>query len=157
MIEWESLFNKLKDIDNVEQKPKKIKKDSNMDNYYEITYDNINDLQLGTHIKYLNNGKICNGGFLLKITYDDDIDEIILLVKSNIVWNLRLSKYHVYAKDIEDFNKSTQYNTNIFKKIRDEFHDDIELRKKQLIEEQNKKIYDIRNNKKNYKIQFLDV
>lgn len=163
MIEWKTLFDQLYEIDSNNLKEKQIKgkqikekqiKDNKLDNYYEVTYDNIDELKLGSHIKYLNKGRIFNGGFLLKVTYDDDIDEIILLVKSNIVWNLKLSKYQVYAKDLTDF-KSASYDDNIFRQIRNEFKEDIELRKSQLLYEQDQIITEIKNNKKKYKINFV--
>ena len=162
MIEWKTLFDQLYEIDSKnnkkkdkdKDKDKKSKNENSLDNYYEITYDNIDELKLGSHIKYINKGRIYNGGFLLRITYDDDIDEIILLVKSNIIWNLKFSKYQVYAKDVSEFNKST-YDNGIFRQIRNEFKEDIELRKNQLLNEQNQIITEIKNNKKKYKIDFV--
>ena len=37
------------------------------DNYILITRANINDLVIGSHIKYIKDNKILNGGFLLKL------------------------------------------------------------------------------------------
>jgi len=117
------------------------------DNYILITRANINDLVVGSHIKYIKDNKILNGGFLLKLINNDQPVNLILLLKTNIIWKLRFIKYDIYMKKpITKINiiKNTLYN---------EYMNEIEQRKKELDEEITSKINNI--DKNNYKINII--
>jgi hypothetical protein len=89
--------------------------DENQNNdYILITRDNVNILKPGMHIKYIKKyydegtkrvkEKMCNGGFLINIINSDKIVNMILVLKTNIYWNMRFLKYTIYAKKIEKVN-----------------------------------------------------
>jgi hypothetical protein len=125
-----------------------------------IHYD---DLKKGMHIKYIKNmydyeadkfiEKVCNGGFLIEIENGDKIIDLKLVVKTNIVWKLRFIKYTIYAKDPDDFYresievKNTAYEEN---------KEAIEKRKKELHQQMEIKLNNIKKNKDKYKIIFKD-
>lgn len=97
-MNWKTIHNKI-------GLQKRITDDID-DNYTLITRDNLSDLKLGVHIKYIKNvfnpktneieEKIYNGGFLINILNKDKPYETILVLKSNIIWKLRFIKYKVY-------------------------------------------------------------
>jgi hypothetical protein len=108
----------------------------------EITRDNINDLVIGSYIKYIKDDKLIGGGFLIKVNNPSKIVYTELILKSNIIWKLRFIKYKVYMKKINQI-KDTLYN---------QYSVEIEHRKKELDEEINSKIKLINLNKNKYKI-----
>jgi hypothetical protein len=108
----------------------------------EITRDNINDLILGSYIKYIKDNKLIGGGFLIKINNIDKIVYTELILKSNIIWKLRFLKYKIFMK-----------KPNIVKNILyDQYADEIETRKAELDKEITDKINIINLNKNKYKI-----
>lgn len=135
-MDWNILKNKVYEI---------IEEDNNYE--YISRYD-IDKLKLGMHIKYIKNNKLYNGGFLIDIINSDNIVNMILILKSNIIWKLRFIKYKVYAKPIDKFNRASNIQ-NIFKS---EYKDIIDKRTKEIESELNKKLENIK--KKNYKIEF---
>lgn len=115
---------------------------SNEDNseYILITRDNIDELKVGSYIKYMKDDKMVSGGFLLKVLEPTKIVYTELLLKSNIIWKLRFIKYKIYMK-----NKKINVIFN-------EYKDEILNRKKELDEEINSKLQTINLNKNKYKI-----
>jgi hypothetical protein len=62
-------------------------------NYSVITPNNLKDVKLGDHIKYMTyTGQLKNGGFILKIENDDYFSKLVFIVKSNIVYRLHYTK-----------------------------------------------------------------
>ena len=123
-------------------------------NYILIDKNNIEELEIGMHIKYKkeNDNKIYNGGFLIKIIdlNKDKLVYTILILKSNIVWNMRFIKYKIYGKKICLFN----HKKNIIQDIKIEFINDINKSKKIINDNLNYKLLLINNNKNKYKIIF---
>ncbi len=114
-------------------------------NLVQITRDNLNDIKLGTYIKYIKDGKLIGGGFLIKIINPEKIVYTELLLKSNIIWKLRFIKYNkIYYTN----NKITVIKNSLY----DEYHTEIAERKKELDKEINHKIQNININKNKYKI-----
>lgn len=134
-MDWNILKNKIYEIT-----------EENNDYDYISRYD-INKLKLGMHIKYIKNDKLYNGGFLVDIINPDNIVNLILVLKTNIIWKLRFIKYKIYAKTIDKFNRSSNIQ-NIFKL---EYKDIIDKKTKEIELELDKKIDNIKN--KNYKIE----
>jgi len=161
-LDWRILHNKVDEIIS-DTKIIKTKKENidPLENYIEITRNNLDDLEIGMHIKYikkelnLETGKsterVYNGGFLLEIKKGEKIYEMILVVKTNIIWNLRFIKYKIFGKKQENFVKKTDQIKDDFKEL---FGDLITERKKELEEEQNDKIREIMSKKNKYKIVF---
>jgi hypothetical protein len=168
---WIKLHNKVEEIVS-DTDLKKIKKNNItnkketdfidlLDGYTEITRNNLDDLEIGMHIKYikkeldLESGetfeRVYNGGFLMEIKKGDKIYEMILVVKSNIIWKLRFIKYKIFGKKSENFVKKTDRIKDDFREM---FGDLISNRKKELEDEQNKKIKEIVSNKNKYTIIF---
>ena len=170
-FDWIRLHNKVDEIvsDTDLKKVKKVKKASleeldqlyPLDDYIEISRNNLEDLEIGMHIKYIKKelnletgeetDKVYNGGFLLDIKKGDKIFEMVLVVKSNIIWNLRYIRYKIFGKKSENFTKKTDKIKDDFREM---FGDLISERKKELQEEQNQKIKEIISKKDKYKITF---
>ena len=108
----------------------------------EITRENINDLIIGSYIKYIKDDKLVGGGFLIKINNPTKIVYTELILKSNIIWRLRFIKYKIYMKK-PHLIKNTLY---------DQYSVEIEARKKELDKEIINKIELINLNKNKYKI-----
>lgn len=108
----------------------------------EITRENINDLIIGSYIKYIKDDKLIGGGFLIKVNNPSKIVYTELILKSNIIWKLRFIKYKVYMKKI-NIIKNTLY---------DQYFTEIEIRKAELDKEIEDKIKIINLNKNKYKI-----
>ena len=87
-------------------------KNNLLNNYELITRSDLDKLELGMHIKYViykedeKSPKIYNGGFLINILNKDNIVNMILVLKSNIIWKLRFMKYKIYGKNIKKFNRT---------------------------------------------------
>jgi hypothetical protein len=96
---------------------------------------------------------VYNGGFLMDIKKGSKVYEMVLVVKSNIIWNLRFIKYKIYGKPKKNFVRKSEKIKDDFKDL---FADLITERKKELEEEQNKKIKEIISKKDKYKIIFND-
>ena len=131
------------------------KNKNSLNEYIYINKDNLDILKLGMHIKYTkeDNGKIYNGGFLIKII---DLDQtklvnLILILKSNIIWNMRFIKYKIYGKLIHNFNR----NNNLLQlnKLRVEYEEEINKSKEIINNKINYKLLLIKNNKHKYDIQ----
>lgn len=125
-----------------------------IENYLLIDRNNIDELELGMHIKYIKygNDKIYNGGFLKKII---DLDKnklvnTILILKSNIIWKMRFLKYTIYAKKIKSFNRKN----NIINQIKENNKEIINKKNNDLINYIDNKLLEIKSNKNNYKLQF---
>lgn len=118
-------------------------------NYNYISRYDIDKLKLGMHIKYIKNDKLYNGGFLVDILNNDNIVNMVLILKSNIIWKLRFIKYKVYGKQINNFNKSSNIQ-NLFKI---EYKNIIDKRTKEIEDEINKKLENIKNKKYNIEIK----
>ena len=163
-FDWKILHDKVDEIisDNENKNTIKKKKKDPLDGYIEITRNNLEDLEIGMHIKYIKKvydldkdiyyESVYNGGFLVDIKKEEKVYEMVLVVKSNIIWNLRFIKYKIYGKPIKNFNRSNLVKNS----FRDIFEDEITKRKKELEEEQNKKINEIISKKDKYKIIFND-
>jgi len=79
--------------------PKWITKYKNeLIDYTIISPNNINDVKLGDHIKYITyTGELKNGGFILKIENVEYFSKLVFIVKSNIVYRLHYTKnFYVY-------------------------------------------------------------
>jgi hypothetical protein len=62
-------------------------------NYSVITPNNLKNVKLGDHIKYMTyDGQLKNGGFILKIENDNYFSKLVFVVKSNIVYRLHYTK-----------------------------------------------------------------
>jgi hypothetical protein len=93
-----------------------INSNNKLNNYELISRNNLENLSLGMHIKYSKSeydsekniiiDKIYNGGFLINILNANKIVNLILVLKSNIIWKLRFIKFKIYAKKIENFTKT---------------------------------------------------
>jgi hypothetical protein len=139
-MDWKKYYDEFADI----TKNDKIVKSKGIDdltNYKEIGRYNLSNLKIGMHIKYVKNvydmrtdktyEKIYNGGFLLNIINPDKVVEMVLVLKSNIIWKMRFIRYKIYGKDPELFVKP-QSEISIINKIAKEFKDDIEKKKEEL-------------------------
>lgn len=115
-MDWYILKNKVYEI--IEEN----------NNYEYISRYDIDKLKLGMHIKYIKNNKLYNGGFLIDIINSDNIINMILILKSNIIWKLRFIKYKVYAKPIDKFNRASNIQ-DIFKS---EYKDIIDKKTKEI-------------------------
>ena len=150
-IDWNILSK-----NDIEQKNDPLK------NYILINRHNLNDLKIGMHIKYIKNEiktetgemieKVKNGGFLVNIKNGKKVYEMILVVKTNIIWNLKFIKYKIYGQ-----TQRLNLESKLIKKInlngfKDLFIDLITERKKELENEQNEKIKDIISKKNDYNI-----
>ena len=154
-MNWE-ILNKEYNINNNSD----INSNNKLNNYELISRNNLENLSLGMHIKYSKSeydsekniiiDKIYNGGFLINILNTNKIVNLILVLKSNIIWKLRFIKFKIYAKKIENFTKP---KINIIKDdMRNRFKNEIEIRKKKLIDEQDEKIAIILLKKNKYNI-----
>jgi hypothetical protein len=126
--------------------------ENKLDDYNLITRYNINDLEIGMHIKYIKSNlnpltnqyedKIMNGGFLIEILNPSQIVNMIFILKTNIIWKMRFIKFKIYGKKKENF---TNYNLNANPKheLYQIFKTEIDARKNELINEQNNKIENI--------------
>lgn len=159
-LNWIKIHNKVgKTVSDIDFVKKNINLTEQLDGYIEITRNNLEDLEIGMHIKYIKKelnldtgeslDRIYNGGFLLEIKKGEKVFEMILVVKSNIVWNLRYIKYKIFGKKKENFTRKTDI---IKDDLREMFGDLISKRKKELEEEQEEKIKEIVLNKNKYKI-----
>jgi len=146
----------------LEKKVNDITKDDENDPLYDYEYIdryNLDKLQIGMHIKYikktldLETGKehqvVYNGGFLVNILNGDKIVNMVLILKSNIIWKLRFIKYQVYGKPINKLKK-----TKIKDDFREIYKDEINLRKKELNDKLNSELDIVNNKKDKYKIIF---
>ena len=151
-MDWSILEKKVNDI---------TKEDEN-DPLYDYEYIdryNLDKLQIGMHIKYikktldLETGKVhqvvYNGGFLVNILNGDKIVNMVLILKSNIIWKLRFIKYQVYGKPINKLKK-----TRIKDDFREIYKDEINLRKKELNDKLNNELDIINKSKDKYKVIF---
>jgi len=133
---------------------KNIQKTNN-DDFIMITRTNIELLKIGSFVKYIkliktNNEKIvsktCYGGILIDIINKDKIYNMILVLNKGIILHLKFLKYKIFVKNIDTIMKEQNEFRNIYEK-------EIEARKKEMTDEQNKKIQDILTHKKDiYKI-----
>jgi hypothetical protein len=66
--------------------------------YKIISPNNIGDVKLGDHIKYITyDGELKNGGFILKIENIEYFSKLVFIVKSNIVYRLHYTKnFYLY-------------------------------------------------------------
>jgi hypothetical protein len=166
-FDWIRLHKKVDEIVS-ETDLKKIKKVSfeeldPLDGYVEITRNKLEDLEIGMHIKYIKKelnletgeeiDRVYNGGFLLDIKKGDKVFDMVFVLKSNIIWNLRYIRYKIFGKKSENFAKKTDKIKDDFREM---FGDLISERKKELQDEQNQKIKEIISKKDKYKITFLD-
>ena len=110
-----------------------------------ITRENIDDLVIGSYIKYVKDDKLIGGGFLIKIINPDKIVYTELVLKSNIIWRLRFIKYN------KIYMINNKINT-IKNSLHDEYNIEITNRKAELDKEINEKIQNINSNKNKYKI-----
>lgn len=152
------------DIINVnESNNKKSKGVDDLTNYILITRDNIDNLEIGCHIKYIKNvfdintnkiyEKTYNGGFLVEIIDGDKIHTLTLILKSNIIWKMKFIKYKIYGKLKKDFH----YNNNLFENhFRNENEDEINNRKKEIDKKVQEKLKNIQNKKNKHYILFKD-
>jgi hypothetical protein len=167
-LDWKVLHNKvdeiISDVD-FTKKSKNINDNSDpLDGYIEIGRNNLEELEIGMHIKYIKkelnletgemSERVYNGGFLLDIKKGDKVYNMVLVVKTNIIWNLRFIKYKIFGKKKEDFSNNTSKIKDDFREM---FGDLITERKKELEEEQNQKIKEIVSNKNKYKIIFDQI
>lgn len=130
-----------------------------LQDYIKITRNNLIDLEIGMHIKYIKKeidpitkkeiDKIYSGGFLTKILNPDKIVLMELVLKSNIIWKLRFIKYDCYGKKPENFKINKSIN-----KLHSAFESEINKRKEELNIQQNEKIKNIIKNKSKYIINF---
>ena len=139
---------------------------NDLNNYILITRDNIDDLEIGSHIKYVKNvfdlrtnktyEKIYNGGFLLEIIDSDKMYTLTLVLKSNIIWKMRFIKYKVYLKSKNNFiyNKSHLPNNKIEDYFRNENIIEINKRKSEIDKIVQEKINKVKNNKNKHYILF---
>lgn len=141
-------MNKINDFMLSDNKDKLNK----LNKYILIDKNNIHILKLGMHIKYMKNNddKIYNGGFLINIIDKDKLFDTILILKSNIIWNLKFIKYKIYAKCLNDFNRKKK----IIEDIKIEYSDEINKSKENINQKLFYKLLLIKNKKDNYKIQF---
>jgi len=99
------LFDDMSDTSDINKKCES----SELENYIKITRDNLDDFELGMHIKYIKNingtDHIMNGGFLLDILCPDKIVQMRLVLKTNIIWRLCFLKYDIYGKKTTNFDK----------------------------------------------------
>ena len=96
--------NNLKDI----YKNIKPKLDNDkLYNYRLLEFNELKEFKKGSHIKYIDDNNIIhNGGFIIDIKNSNSNILAMLILKSNIIWKLRFSKYKVYIKDITIYNNS---------------------------------------------------
>ena len=166
-MDWKKYYDNFLEITNGDNKVKSIKSKGidDLTNYKLIGRYNLSDLKIGMHIKYVKNvfdmrtnqtyEKIFNGGFLLNVLNSDKVVDMVLVLKSNIIWKMRFIKYKIYGKDPELFAK-TDTNNTIINKIADEFKDDINKKKEEI---RNRYAIDtnmIAKKKKNYNIVFQE-
>ena len=139
----------------------KISTDDKLKKYNLISRHNINELEIGMHIKYIKNilnpltnqyeEKIMNGGFLIDIINPSQIVNMIFVLKTNIIWKLRFIKFKIYGKKKEEFENSN-LDTNSKHELYQIFKTEIDARKNEITNEQNNKIANIINNKTKYNI-----
>lgn len=78
--------------------------------YILITYDNFNDIPLGSHIKYINlNHQLKSAGFLIKKINNKKLSNKYLIIKSNIIFKLYLINNWIYYKQIKKKTKREIY------------------------------------------------
>ena len=128
-----------------------------LNNYELITRNDLDKLKIGMHIKYIKKmynletdkieNKIYNGGFLINILNIDNPINLILIVKSNIIWKLHFIKYKIYGKQINKFNNIQNNFKELYK------NEILEKNKKDYLEVQ-KLMDEINKKKNNYKIIF---
>jgi hypothetical protein len=116
-MDWDNIYSNITNQD-INNKSLGI---DDLTNYTEIQRDNVSNLKIGSHIKYIKNisnkenstisEKILNGGFLLEIINKDHIVNMVLVLKSNIIWKLRFIKYKIYMKEPNNFNRSKLEST----------------------------------------------
>jgi len=125
--------------------------------YKLITRDNLEDLHIGMHIRYVKKiynidtgnieEKTYNGGFLVNIINGSKVVDMVLILKSNIFWKLRFLKYKIYGKNKLEQNKEKN-------KLYDLFKEDVDKRVKEMKDDLYLKL---NNNKKNkHKVIFGD-
>ncbi len=150
------------ETDNTETDNTEINK---LKDYILISRHNLDDLEIGMHIKYIKKAfnvetgeveeHIYNGGFLLDIINGDKIVKMDLLLKSNIVWKLKFLKYEIYGKSKDKFNTSDNIKNNIKNNLKDIYKDIIDERKKEYDLILNDKLKTINQSKSKYKIDFV--
>jgi hypothetical protein len=145
---------------------------NDLNNYILITRDNIDDLEIGSHIKYVKNvfdlrtnktyEKIYNGGFLIEIVDGNMMHTLTLVLKSNIIWKMKFIKYKVYMKPKEYFYKNIsppQYKYQNENYIEDKFRNDNEIeinRRKKEIDKIVQEKLKMKNNKNKHYVLFSD-
>jgi hypothetical protein len=92
-------------IENILQKDNKNK----LKNYIYTPSIDLNEIPLGSHIKFIDrNENIKTGGFLIKYVVNDDITKCYFILKSNIIYKLYIYFYWIFYKEIiheSKFNK----------------------------------------------------
>jgi len=158
-MDWSKYNNSYENITGeklVIDKIVKSKGINDLTNYKIITRDNIDDLKIGCHIKYIKNifdintdkiyEKIYNGGFLVEIIDGNIMHNLTLVLKSNITWKMKFIKYKVYAKFKNNFhyeNKDKQFQDN----FRNENINEINNRKKEIDKMVQSKLNKLKYNK----------
>ena len=168
-MDWNNYKKSYEDITGevVEIKRNKSNGINDLTNYKLITRENIDDLEIGCHIKYIKNvfdietnklyEKTYNGGFLVEIVDGDKIHTLTLVLKSNITWKMKYIKYKVYAKAKKDFYKQENENKQFEDHFRNDNIEEINERKKEIDKRVQDKLKNIqKQNKKNHFVLFKD-
>lgn len=121
-----------------------------MQDYIQITRDNIDKLKIGHHIKYKNRGVIKDAGILINILNPDNPLYTELLLKSFSYWTIPLLRFNIYMKinTIESNNEIKE------KSYRELYINEINERKQEYNKEINNQLDNINKNKNKYKIIF---
>jgi len=139
---------------------------TDLTNYKLITRDNIDELEIGSHIKYIKNvfdintnkiyEKIYNGGFLIDIIDGNIMHNLTLILKTNIIWKMRFINYKVYIKTKDHFNYNFKENKNKNqeKKFRNMYNNEINARKEEINKSVQEKINIIKQNKNKHYVIF---
>jgi hypothetical protein len=175
---YKNINNKELNINNHLLPSSKITKSigiNDLTNYKFITRNNIDEIEIGSHIKYIKNvydtnknkfyEKIYNGGFLLEIINSDKIYNLTLVLKSNIIWKMKFIKYKVYSKSKTNFvynkhkknqiqEQEQEQNQNIEKYFRNKNKQEIDKRKQEIDKYVQEKINLVKNNKNKHFILF---
>lgn len=153
-MDWNNLYNIFKTKDTKDTKDEK----SELEDYILLSRDNLDNLELGMHIKYIKSeydekkdkyiDKVVSGGFLVKVLNGDKIVNMVLLLKvGNSLIKLRYIKYKIYGKKI------VRNKTNLI----DNFNNDTEFiqKKEEVINKYKQKLTINKNkNSKNHTIVF---
>ena len=75
---------------------------NDLNEYKYVPYDQIDQIPLGSHVKFIDrNENVKSGGFLIKYSQKDDRTKTYIILKSNLMYKLYTYYYWIFYKEIK--------------------------------------------------------